>query len=184
MKSVVRTFLTLDGAIAVAVDERPTVRIVTAHMTGDCHMTTASGTRTTVLHTAEDILARLNQISAGSSQPIAARPRDCVIRPLDPWDAGSGIPPEIGEALWDLTRTATALLAKSPGQDELTEAAAPLQQLAVGNADHPAAEARLTELQPFQARRTGGIQVATDSSYLVTNVTAASPDDSQVARDG
>jgi CDGSH-type Zn-finger protein/truncated hemoglobin YjbI len=148
-----------------------------------------------VLYTAEDILARLNQISGGSSQLIAARIRDSVIRPLgqraaavgpdaavhgedarvpvsagDPGDPGSGIPPEIDEALWDLTRTATALLAKRPGEAELAEAAAALQELAAGKAGDPAAEARLTELQALQAGMAGGIQVATDGPYLVTNV--------------
>jgi CDGSH-type Zn-finger protein/truncated hemoglobin YjbI len=148
-----------------------------------------------VLHTAEDILARLNQIGGGSSQLIAARLRDSVIRPLghratavgadaavrgedtrmpvsagDPGDPGSGIPSDIDEALWGLTRTATALLAERPGDAELAEAAAALQELAVGNAGNPASEARLTELQFLQAEMAGGIQVATNGPYLVTNV--------------
>jgi CDGSH-type Zn-finger protein len=77
------------------------------------------------------------------------------------------------EALWDLTRAVTALLAGHPDEAALAEAAAALQDVAVrlaGDAGDPAADARLAELQALQAGMAGRIQVAANGPYLVTNV--------------
>jgi CDGSH-type Zn-finger protein/truncated hemoglobin YjbI len=156
-------------------------------------MTTGSGTPRTVLHAAEEILARLDQASGGSGQRIATRLRDSVIRPLnhsgvaggdaaprsretrgqvganDPGDPGSGLPPDVDQALWDLARMATAMLAERPDAVELAEATAALQDLAVHHAADSAADARLAELRACQAGMAGRIQVAADGPYLVTN---------------
>jgi CDGSH-type Zn-finger protein len=147
-----------------------------------------------VLHTAEKILARLDQASGESSQLIAARLRDSVVRPLDHGSAaagrdapvpgggtgfevsaddagesGTGFPGDVDEALWDLTRAATALLAEHPDGPGLAEATAALQDLALSGAGEPAAGARLAELQALQSGSQARIQVAANGPYLVTN---------------
>ena len=126
-------------------------------------MTTATGARQTVLHTARKIVASLDQSSGESGQLIIARLRDSVIRPLDhgsasaecdaPRPGAEAGPNDVDEALWDLARAATALLAEHPDEPELAEATAALQDLALGSAGEPAADARLAELQALQSGR-------------------------------
>ena len=157
-------------------------------------MATASGTGRTVLQTAGKILASLDQASGESSQLIAARLRDSVIRPLgggsaaaardapppggktgfevsadDAGESGTGFPGDVDEALWDLARAATALLAGHPDEPELAEATAALQDLTLGSAGEPAADARLAELKALQSGSQARIQVAANGPYLVTN---------------
>jgi CDGSH-type Zn-finger protein/truncated hemoglobin YjbI len=147
-----------------------------------------------VLHTARKILASLDQASGESSQLIAARLRDSVIRPLDNGSAaagrdapqsggetgfevsaddagesGTGFPGDVDEALWDMARAATALLAEHPDEPELAEATAALQDLALSSAGESAADARLAELQALQSGSETRIQVAANGPYLVTN---------------
>jgi CDGSH-type Zn-finger protein/truncated hemoglobin YjbI len=136
----------------------------------------ASGTQqTVVLHAARRILASLDQASGESSQLVAARLRDSVIRPLDHGnpdarESESGFPSDVDvdEALWDLARAATALLAGHPDEPELAEATAALQDLALGSAGE-AAGARLAELEALQSGSQGRIQVAVNGPYLVSN---------------
>jgi len=155
---------------------------------------TASGTRQTVLHTAGKILASLDQASGETSQLIAARLRDSVIRPLghgsaaagrdgprpgdetgsevpadDAGEPGAGLPGDVDGALWDLARAATALLAERPDDPELAEATAALQDLTLSSAGEPAADARLAEMQALQSGSQTRIQVAANGPYLVTN---------------
>jgi CDGSH-type Zn-finger protein/truncated hemoglobin YjbI len=147
-----------------------------------------------VLQTAGKILASLDQASGESSQLIAARLRDSVIRPLgggsaaaardapppggetgfevsadDAGESGTGFPGDVDEALWDLARAATALLAGHPDEPELAEATAALQDLTLGSAGEPAADARLAELKALQSGSQARIQVAANGPYLVTN---------------
>jgi CDGSH-type Zn-finger protein/truncated hemoglobin YjbI len=157
-------------------------------------LVTASRALRRVLYTAEQILASLDQASGESGQVIAARLRGSVIRPLDhnsaaagrdaaspgeetgvevavddPGEFGTGFPGDLDEALWDMARAATALLAEHPDQPELAEAAAALQDLAVSNAKDSAAEARLAQLRALQSGLEARIQVAANGPYLITN---------------
>jgi CDGSH-type Zn-finger protein/truncated hemoglobin YjbI len=139
-------------------------------------MAMASGARETLLRTATDIVASLEQASGESGQLIIARLRDSVIRPLDHGAASAereavdtGLLGDVDNALWDLARAATALLADHPDEPELAEATAALQDLALNSAREPAADARLAELQALQSGSPERIQVAANGSYLVTN---------------
>ncbi len=143
---------------------------------------------------AEKIAASLERGGRDGDQVAAARLRASVIRPLrhvspagreqsgpagegrqpagssaDPGGAGAGPAAHSGDPVWDLARTATALLARHPGQPELAEAAAALQDLAVTGAGESAADSRLAELRTLQARMEARVQVAANGPYLVTN---------------
>jgi CDGSH-type Zn-finger protein/truncated hemoglobin YjbI len=149
-----------------------------------------------VLHTAEQILASLDQASGEGGQMIAARLRGSVIRPLDhniaaagrdaalpgeetsvevpvddPGEIDSGSPGDLDAALWDMARAVTTLLAEHPDQPELAEAAAALQDLAVSNVQDSAAEDRLAQLRALLSGLEARIQVAANGPYLITNAT-------------
>jgi CDGSH-type Zn-finger protein len=81
---------------------------------------------------------------------------------------GQTLPDDLGERLWELARDATRLRVQHPDSAELAEAAAALQDLAVGLAGPAQVAARLAELETLQAGLDPGIQVMTDGPYLVT----------------
>jgi CDGSH-type Zn-finger protein/truncated hemoglobin YjbI len=121
-----------------------------------------------------------------------ARLRDSVLRPLGQTgataaDGGSPVPdgpvPDgtgtdgtvaggsspLADQVWELARTATVLLVQSPGQPELAEATAALQDLAISLTDASSATDRLGALAALQSGLDPRIQVARDGPYLVTN---------------
>src|SRR5258706_6348471 len=113
---------------------------------------------------------------------IRSRLRGSVARPLR--QAAGTVPggeePEGGERhvaaagriadrLWELARTATALRAQRPEVAELAEAAAALQDLAIGLADDGSAAGQIAELAGMQAGLPADIKAMTNGPYLVTN---------------
>jgi CDGSH-type Zn-finger protein/truncated hemoglobin YjbI len=141
----------------------------------------------TLLRTAGNVVAALaDSADDGQAARVRERLRDSVMRPLQRaagGPAGSGGPAghddevrpggedlldHLGERLWDLARAATALRAQRPEVGELAEAAAALQDLAIGLADEACASFRVAELETLQASLAPGIQVMTDGPYLVT----------------
>jgi CDGSH-type Zn-finger protein len=104
-----------------------------------------------------------DQLAAASS-PVAARLADSVLRPLDELGAvGAGAPAQ-APSLAALAELATSLRAEPAASDQLIEATAALQELAL--ADDPAL---LDRLQELQAGLPADIRVAHDGPYLVTN---------------
>jgi CDGSH-type Zn-finger protein len=99
------------------------------------------------------------EADGGSSSPVSAG---------EPGPAAQGPPGDLGEGLWELARAATELRARHPEAAELAEAAAALQDLALGLADPALAARRLAELEALQAGLDPGIQAMTDGPYLVT----------------
>src|SRR6266851_7576418 len=78
-------------------------------------------------------------------------------------------PGRIADRLWELARTATALRAQRPEVAELAEAAAALQDLAIGLADDGSAAGQVAELAGMQAGLPADIKAMTNGPYLVTN---------------
>jgi CDGSH-type Zn-finger protein/truncated hemoglobin YjbI len=80
----------------------------------------------------------------------------------------------LADAVRELARAATALRAQRPDVPELAEAAAALQDLAIGLEDDDLAPGLLGELAELQAGLGPGVQVMTDGPYLVTNAAGLS----------
>jgi CDGSH-type Zn-finger protein/truncated hemoglobin YjbI len=76
---------------------------------------------------------------------------------------------QLADRVWELARTATGLLVRAPGQPQLAEATAALQDLAIRLADAASATDRLDALAALQSGLDRQIQVAPDGPYLVTN---------------
>ena len=112
-----------------------------------------------------------------AGQRIAARLRASVLRPLGqiasaadqtPSDAGEGGKQRgLEDALLSLASAATALLVEDPDGPELAEAAAALQDLALGVAD--GADARFAELAALMSGLGTRIQLAPNGPLLVRN---------------
>jgi CDGSH-type Zn-finger protein/truncated hemoglobin YjbI len=115
---------------------------------------------------------------------IAARLRDSVARPLrqvaetvaggeeqegDAMPPVAGLPASLADRLWELARAATALRAQRPEVAELAEAAAALQDLAIGLAQDGSIAAQIGELAGMQAGLPADIRAMTNGPYLVTN---------------
>src|SRR5258708_5393693 len=75
----------------------------------------------------------------------------------------------MGDRLWELARTATALRAQRPEVAELAEAAAALQDLAIGLADDGSAAGQVAELAGMQAGLPADIQARTHGPDPVTH---------------
>lgn len=89
--------------------------------------------------------------------------------PFGPATSGSDSVVQLGGRLWELARAATELRCQQPDVAGLGEAAAALQDLALGLADPPAKQSRVTELTALQAEADQQIQAVPDGPYLVTN---------------
>jgi len=89
--------------------------------------------------------------------------------PFGPATSGSDSVVQLGGRLWELARAATELRCQQPDVAGLGEAAAALQDLALGLADPPAKKSRVTELTALQAEADQQIQAVPDGPYLVTN---------------
>src|SRR5258708_27426489 len=72
----------------------------------------------------------------------------------------------IADRLWELARTATALRAQRPEVAELAEAAAALQDLAIGLADDGSAAGQVAELAGMHARPPPPLQAVTNRPRL------------------
>src|SRR5258708_17369333 len=113
---------------------------------------------------------------------IRSRVSDSVARPLR--QAAGPVPggeePEggernvaaagrIGDRLWEVARTGTALRAQRAEVAELAEAAAALQDLAIGLADDGSDAGQVAELARMQRGLPADIRAMTNGPYLVTN---------------
>src|SRR5258706_6016508 len=113
---------------------------------------------------------------------IRSRLRGSVARPLR--QAAGTVPggeePEGGERhvaaagriadrLWELARTATALRAQRPEVAELAEAAAALQDLAIGLADDGSAAGQIAELAGVEPRLATDIQALAQRPAPITH---------------
>jgi CDGSH-type Zn-finger protein/truncated hemoglobin YjbI len=76
------------------------------------------------------------------------------------------------DRLWELTKAATRLRARSHAAKGLIEAVSGLQRLALRPG--PQRDLRMTELVALQGELSGGIQTAVDGPYLVTNADSLS----------
>jgi CDGSH-type Zn-finger protein/truncated hemoglobin YjbI len=145
-----------------------------------------------LLEAATDLATRLGGTSDKAAQRASARLRDSVVRPLRqaaggaPGDgepassrrgagrsaraahSGKGHAERPPEEVWQLARGATEFRTRCPEVPELAEAAAALQDLAIGLADEASAAGRLAELAALQSSLAPGIQAMTDGPYLVT----------------
>jgi CDGSH-type Zn-finger protein/truncated hemoglobin YjbI len=153
-------------------------------------MTDAARKLPALLRAAEVLADRLD--AAGDrGRPIGARLRASVVGPLqsvaqplaggdaaeaDPAPgsqpaefAAAEFPAEADGDLWELARAATILRCHHLEVPELAEAAAALQDLAVGLAEEAAAAARLAELAALQSGGNQQIQVLPDGPYLAAN---------------
>ena len=150
-------------------------------------MPTTEHSPRSLVSAAVDVFADL-QGAGRDHEPVAARIRDSVIRPLSlivasdddavREDRGSGASAVgdhdagmIDEVLFELAYGATALLVEHSDVAPLGEATAALQDLAVAAAEGSAASARVTELQALQAGLGPRIQTAANGPLLVTNPT-------------
>ena len=157
-------------------------------------MTDFAGTVRWLLEGTGDLLAGLDQASDDASRLVGARLRASVEGPLrtaagieaahDPRNhddeagppdsvrtgpADSASAEQLGDRLWELARAATELRWQQRDVPGLGEATAALQDLALGLADPPAKESRVTELTALQAGVVQQIQAVPDGPYLVTN---------------
>jgi CDGSH-type Zn-finger protein len=149
-------------------------------------MTDAARKVPALLRAAEVLADRLD--AAGDrGRPIGARLRASVVGPLqsvvggdaveaDPAPgsqsaefAAAELPAEADGDLWELARAATTLRCHHLEVPELAEAAAALQDVAVGLAEEAAAAARLAELAALQSGGNQQIQVLPDGPYLAVN---------------
>ena len=92
-------------------------------------------------------------------------------QPNEPPAEATGV--AIADRLWELARDATTLRRVPGAPREVQEAAAALQDLALGLAqerDEDVAASRLIELRELQAGQSPTIQVSHSGPYLVTNV--------------
>jgi CDGSH-type Zn-finger protein/truncated hemoglobin YjbI len=148
-------------------------------------MPTAEHSPRSLVSAAVDVVADL-QRAGEDHEPVAARLRDSVIRPLrlilasgdvavrdhrGPGTSAVGdhAAARIDEVLFELAYGATALLVEHSDDAALGEATAALQDLAVTTAEGSAASARVTELQALQAGLDPRIQTAANGPLLVTN---------------
>jgi CDGSH-type Zn-finger protein/truncated hemoglobin YjbI len=102
--------------------------------------------------------------ASADGQDTAKRLAESVLRPLADAIGQSDNGEAAAKSLWELTRTATALVAEHAGPPELLEATAALQDLAC----REDAE-RLVELRAAQAGMEPVIRTAPNGPYLVTN---------------
>jgi len=155
-------------------------------------MTDFDGAVRWLLGTTDDLLTDLDQASDDASRLVRARLRASVVGPLrqaagmetdhDPRnhddkaeppgaggtaDAASAV--QVAGRLWELARTATKFQCQQRDVAGLGEAAAALQDLALGLADPPAKESHVTELTALQAGADQQIQAVPDGPYLITN---------------
>ena len=109
---------------------------------------------------------------------LAERLRDSVIRPLkDAAGEGPGPsgrlavpPPDPDQVLWELTVSASSLGMEKPECNELLEAVAALQDLALALApDDPTRLGRAKTLDELSRELPGSIRVARNGPYLVSN---------------
>ena len=153
-------------------------------------MTDAARKLPALLRAAEVLIDRLDAVGDGG-RPIGARLRASVVGPLqsvaqpvaggdaaeaDPAPgpqpaefAAAELPAEADADLWELARAATTLRCHHLKVPELAEAAAALQDLAVGLAGEAAAAARLADLAALQSGGKQQIQVLPDGPYLAVN---------------
>src|SRR5258708_17988884 len=132
-------------------------------------MPVTDGAVTWLLREVEDTEAALAAEGDEQARRIRSRVSDSVARPLR--QAAGPVPggeePEggernvaaagrIGDRLWELARTATALRAQRPEVAELAEAAAALQDLAIGLADDGSAAGQVAGLAGMLAGRPYG----------------------------
>jgi CDGSH-type Zn-finger protein/truncated hemoglobin YjbI len=145
-----------------------------------------------LLEAAADLATRLGGASDEAAQRASGRLLASVIRPLrqaagaPPGDGepassrcsadgtaraappGKGLPVSPPDAVWQLARAVTGRRSRCPEVAELAEAAAALQDLAIGLADEASAPDRLAELAALQGGLGTSIQAMTDGPYLVT----------------
>jgi hypothetical protein len=149
-----------------------------------------------LLRSAADTEAALAGSADEQAERVRGRLRHSVVRPLRQAAAGAagdgepassrvggkaraapsgqGLPVSLADAVRELARAATALRAQRPDVPELAEAAAALQDLAIGLEDDDLAPGLLGELAELQAGLGPGVQVMTDGPYLVTNAAGLS----------
>jgi uncharacterized protein with beta-barrel porin domain len=143
-------------------------------------MPQTDNTLESLLRSATDIEAMLRHLTDDQYAADAAdRLRDRVIRPLreavPPLPTGQNTSTPDGasgnwaEELWELTRAATELRSGPDETPELQQAAAALQDLALGLADAAQVEFHRAEFAQMQAGLDGRIQVAANGPYLMTN---------------
>jgi len=151
-------------------------------------MTDFDGTVRPLLDSTDDLLAGLEQADDDTSRSVGARLRASVVGPLQhavaahdradhdmplssepvgPTSASSAA--QLGGRLWELARAATELRCRRLDVAGLGEAAAALQDLALGLVDESAKASRVVELAALQAETTQQIQAVPDGPYLVTN---------------
>ncbi len=134
---------------------------------------------TSLLREVADTEAALAAERDEQARRIGGRLRDSVVRPLrqvtgtvaggEEPDGGAGFPASMADRLWELARAATALRAQLPVVAELAEAAAALQDLAIGLAQDGSAAGQIAELARMQAGLPADIKAMTNGPYLVTN---------------
>src|SRR5258708_37920804 len=142
-------------------------------------MPVTDGAVTWLLREVEDTEAALAAEGDEQAGRIRSRVSDSVARPLR--QAAGPVPggeePEggernvaaagrIGDRLWELARTATALRAQRPEVAELAEAAAALQDLAIGLADDGSAAGQVAALAGIHARPPPPLQAVTNRPRL------------------
>jgi len=155
-------------------------------------MTDLDGTVRPLLNSTNDLLADLEQAGDDASRSIGARLQASVVGPLQQHAAGTAaahdradqdIPPrwepdgpassasaaQLDGRLWELARAATELRSQQLDVPGLGEAAAALQDLAVGLADEASAASRIAELTALQVEAVQQIQAVPDGPHLVTN---------------
>ncbi len=155
-------------------------------------MTDFDGTVRRLLDSIDDLLAGLEQAGDDASRSVGARLRASVVGPLQqhavgtaaahdradhdmplsaepvgPTSASSAA--QLGGRLWELARAATELRCRRLDVAGLGEAAAALQDLALGLVDESAKASRVVELAALQAETTQQIQAVPDGPYLMTN---------------
>jgi CDGSH-type Zn-finger protein/truncated hemoglobin YjbI len=147
-------------------------------------MPTTDAVLTALLHEVADTGAALATGRNEQARRIEARLRDSVARPLrqvaetvaggeehegDVMAPVAGLPASLADRLWQLARAATVLRVQRPEVAELAEAAAALQDLAIGLAQDGSAAAQIGELAEMQAGLRADIRAMTNGPYLVTN---------------
>jgi len=154
-------------------------------------MTDFDGTVRLLLDSTDDLLAGLEQAGEDASRSVGARLRASVVGPLQqhavgtaaahdradhdmplsaepvgPTSAASAA--QWGGRLWELARAATELRCRLDVAG-LGEAAAALQDLALGLVDETSRTSRVVELAVLQAETPQQIQAVPDGPYLMTN---------------
>lgn len=144
---------------------------------------------------AQRVLADLDPASDDRMAVTAARVRDSVLGPLRrrtgpavgeqstdtdgrtgrmpaaaPGGSASGEPAgQLADRLWELARAATGLCGELRAVAGLAEAAAALQDLALGLAEEPVRPSRTAELAAVQSQLTPRIQTVPNGPYVLTN---------------